>query len=146
MVSYKEYALSEDPFHLDTDPGNDHRVTTKWRRWPVQRPESSLIGVMFIYNPVNSDIVISNASHWIFTDTGLKNGDRLTGLLGYEVDQISDGSPANVELLARSPFITLDGITQHADMTLYVAGSGAMVFNPITNSAAPIMRFSGVLA
>lgn len=128
MVGYKEFVFTEDPVFLDTDPGNDHLVTTKWRRWPLLQPESSLIGVMFGYNPVNSDIIISNSAHWIFTGTGLRNGDRLVGLLGYEVDRISEGSPSNIELLARSPFTTADGLPEHADMTLYSAASGAMVF------------------
>jgi hypothetical protein len=87
---------------------------------------------MYAADPVDADIVVSDASHWVFAGTGLRNGDALPGLLGYEVDAIYGHGPASLERLAHSPFG--DGgdrnapKTRYADMTIYTADSGALVF------------------
>ncbi|HEU5161635.1 MAG TPA: N,N-dimethylformamidase beta subunit family domain-containing protein [Thermoanaerobaculia bacterium] len=129
MISYKEAALQEDPYALDGNPSNDHLVTTQWRSAPVSRPEDSLIGVMYQsgYWGLDADIVIADANHWACAGTGLKNGDHLPGLLGYEVDRVSGNAPAPLELLARSPF-EKSGVTHYSDMVSYRAASGATVF------------------
>ena len=76
-------------------------------------------------------MVIEDASHWAFTGTGLKNGDRLAGangtpFLGYEVDQIGTKSPLNTRRLAHSP-ANPHG-SYYSDVTIYRAPSGATVF------------------
>src|SRR5262245_3252279 len=126
IVAYKERALAHDPLFLDRDPSNDHLVTTKWRSAPVNRPEAALIGGMYLEGTpqVDSDLVIEHPSHWIIQDTGLERGAHLPGLLGYEVDGLSDSSPPNVVVITRSPV----GHT-FASSTLYEASSGALVFN-----------------
>ena len=92
-------------------------------------PEEQLLGVMYIDSQIDGDIVIANPSHWVFARTGLRAGDRLPGLLGYEVDRIFGNGPPGVELLARSPYVRDDtGETGHSDMTIYTAPSGAHVF------------------
>jgi len=101
MVCYKD----------DTDPKTlrTQRSTGNWRFAPVNMPEAALIGVQYVGDPVCSDIVISNASHWLLEGTHLKNGDHLKGLLGYEVDAyFPDSSPQDTEILARSP---ISGLT-----------------------------------
>jgi hypothetical protein len=129
IVGYKETALSSDPILADGNPGNDHLATTRWRDIPVLRPEEQLIGVMYTATPVDGDIVIANASHWAFAATGLSNGDRLPGLLGYEVDRMQGFGPAGVVLLAESPFVTTDDFESGlSHMTIYRAASGAWVF------------------
>jgi hypothetical protein len=133
QVAYKEVASTQDPFALDKDPTNDNRITGSWRSPPLNRPESALIGVMYQYDPVkNGDIVLDNVSTpWIFAGTGYKTGDHLVGLLGYEVDAISTGSPAGITRIGHSPYTDIDVVppaTQFSDMTLYVAPSGANVF------------------
>ncbi len=105
-------------------------VTDKWRSADVDRPEEQLIGVMYAGDPVDGDIVISNASHWVFEGTGLANGARLHGLLGYEVDAVQGCGPRGVEIIAASPWAALNDPlkTGVAHMTLYQTGSGALVF------------------
>jgi hypothetical protein len=132
MISYKEVARSQDPVYLDGDPSNDSLVTVRWRDAPVSLPEESLIGTMYIGEQGNTpvgqfDLVVSNASHWIFDNTGLKNGDHLTGLLGYEFDGSGKNAPANVQILTHSPFVS-GSSTNYSDMTVYTAASGATVF------------------
>lgn len=106
------------------------RVTDKWRSAEVDRPEEQLIGVMYAGDPVDGDIVISNASHWLFSGTGLANGARLCGLLGYEVDAVQGRGPHGVQILAASPWTAMGAANRSgvAHMTLHAAGSGALVF------------------
>lgn len=124
IVGYKEQALAEDPFASDP-----RRVTNTWRHAPTSFPEESLIGVMYVDSQIDADIVISNPGHWVFGGTGLRAGDRLPGLLGYEVDRIFGNGPPGVELLARSPYTRGDNaVTGFSDMTVYTAPGGAVVF------------------
>jgi hypothetical protein len=129
IVAYKETALASDPIAQDGNPTNDHLTTTLWRDVPVSRAEESMIGVMYTESPVDADIVVENASHWVFAGTGLKPGDRLPGLLGYEVDRIFGiASPANLVRLAHSPFVSAEGESGTSDMTIYETSNGAIVF------------------
>jgi hypothetical protein len=128
MVAYKEDALSKDPIVADGNPSNDHLATVKWRDVPIGRPEEALIGVMYTYNPVDGDIVVENTHHWVFKDTHLRDGDRLKGLLGYEVDRIFGHHPRGVTMLARSHFKHANGFDDVSHMTIYQAHSGAWVF------------------
>jgi hypothetical protein len=116
MVCYKDY----------TDPVTGPTQTIQWSQ--VGLPEDPVIGVRFNAEPLNTDIVITNPSHWIFAGTGLQNGSKLTGLLGYEVDVATTASPANI--------ITLASSAGPSNMTIYTASSGALVF------AAGSMQFN----
>jgi hypothetical protein len=122
MVCYKE-RLREDAMY----GVNNQLVTTQWRDPIVNLPEEQLIGTMFDFYPVHGDIVVDNASHWIFAGTGLTNGDRLTNLLGYEADRIFGNSPQGLVRLAHSPLNTGEK-TGFSDMTIYTAPSNAFVF------------------
>jgi hypothetical protein len=130
IVGYKEAAGTLDPLALDGRPQNDRLITGRWRDRPVSRPEERLVGVMYAADPVDADIVVSQADHWVFAGTGLHNGDVLPGLLGYEVDAMGGGGPAAIARLAHSPFVDQGaaGKTRYADMTIYAADSGALVF------------------
>jgi N,N-dimethylformamidase beta subunit-like, C-terminal len=134
IVGYKEVAGDLDPLAVDGDPKNDRLITGRWRDRPAERPEEQLVGVMYAADPVDADIIVSDASHWVFAGTGLGNGDALRGLLGYEVDAIYGDGPATLERLAHSPFVeqgTSRGVartTRFSDMTIYTADSGALVF------------------
>ena len=130
IVGYKEAAGTLDPLALDRQPQNDRLITGRWRDRPVSRPEERLVGVMYAADPVDADIVVSRADHWVFGGTGVRNGDTLRGLLGYEVDAMSGNGPPGITRLAHSPFIDqgAGGKTRYADMTIYSAESGALVF------------------
>jgi hypothetical protein len=126
MVHYREVP---DPILSDGNPSNDYLATVEFRSSPVNRPEQDLIGVQYVLAPVDGDIVVSNAAHPVFARTGLVNGARLAGLLGYEVD-MRFGSFGNVVELASSPFTILRSpfTSGTSHMTIYTAGSGAQVF------------------
>src|SRR5581483_9664966 len=127
IVGYKEAAAAEDPLARDADPRNDRYVTGRFRDAPASRPEERLVGVMYAADPVDADIVVDDARQWVFEGTGLKPGDALRGLLGYEVDAMYGGGPRGIARLAHSPFVD-QGRTRYADMTIYRAASGAWVF------------------
>jgi hypothetical protein len=130
IVAYKEAASDLDPLATDGRPQNNRQVTGRWREPPTSRPEERLVGVMYAADPVDADIVVTDVDHWAFDGTGLRAGDRLVGLLGYEVDAIYGGGPPRLQRLAHSPFIDqgANGRIRYADMTIYTAASGALVF------------------
>ncbi len=115
--------------------------TTLFSDPSVGLPENLMMGVsvvgLFYQQPANhysADIVVSDASHWAYTSTGLQNGDHLPFLAGYEVDGITCGSPPNVARLAHSPIAagSCDGTaptTVCTDMVTRIADSGARVFS-----------------
>jgi hypothetical protein len=116
MVGYKGAASQ--------DPGTP--ATTLFRNLGL--PENQLIGVMYGIDPVNSDVVIDDASTWVTAGTGLRTGDRLPGLLGYEIDWMTEKLNASMRRIGHSPY---GG--HHGDMTVYEApnktgGAPATVF------------------
>ncbi|BAY13120.1 N,N-dimethylformamidase beta subunit family domain-containing protein [Calothrix sp. NIES-2098] len=143
MVAYKENAAL-DPFARDKDPTNDYLITTRWRSKPVNRPEESLIGVMYETYPVNADIVVNEtAPDWLLAGTQLDINQhtatvksdrqtpveemRLRGLLGYEADRIFGYGPANTIRVAHSPYAYKGG-KRHSDMTIYSTDAKGIVF------------------
>lgn len=139
MVGYKEHALTHDPFAISQDRSNRHLVTTFWRRPPVNRPEAKLVGVMYDWDlgTPDTDMVIRNASSWLFEGTGLKDGDVLPGLVGYEADRKYNSSPEGTRRVAHSPVFNPDKQkTVYSDMTVYttpvcstVVATGSMQWN-----------------
>jgi hypothetical protein len=121
LVSYKNAGL--DPITA-TNPAE---ATVLFRDIQVNRPEASLVGVMFDNDPGNKDMVISNCIAWICNGTNLVNGSVLTGMLGYEVDRVDSSSPANIEIISQSPYL-VGTQTRYSNMTFYTAASGAKVF------------------
>jgi len=120
IVAYKN--AGTDPY--SASPSTAYLTTTQWRLPPVNLPEEALVGVMYITDHVNSDIVVTNPSHWAYTYTGLQSGGHLPGILGYEVDAMQGNQPANTVGLAHET--TTGGIG--SDTTAYTAPSGATVF------------------
>ncbi len=105
------------------DPVFDPALTTGRFR-DLGRPEAALIGSQYVKDPVQGDVHLSNASHWLFNGTGATPSTVLPGLLGYEINARADSiSPPNTVVLARSPAGDV-----HGEMTYYVAPSSAQVF------------------
>jgi hypothetical protein len=125
LVCYKLAAL--DPYFNDGKLSDQQRVTVRFNWYPVNRPEASLMGVMYIFQTFGEyDMIVFDDSQWVFANTGLQNGDHLAGLLGYEADQITVVSPSDVIDLTHSPFQVL-GYNFTSDMTMFTATSGATV-------------------
>lgn len=124
---------------------NPIAATTLFRSPEVNRPENELLGVGYIGdwgagNVFNGfDYVVSNASDPYYANTGLKNGDKLTGLVGYEWDGLLNNgfAPEGLVVLSRSP-VQFQGempeVPSGTDTTIansvrYTAASGAKVFS-----------------
>jgi len=93
MVCYKDRS----------DPISDKMCTVNFRDSPIENPESKIIGVQHFMDPVDGDMVICKEKHWVFENTGLKNGNAIEGVLGYEIDHATQSSPKNIDLLTNSP-------------------------------------------
>jgi hypothetical protein len=131
MVGYKD---------TGTDPV---APTYRWRDAPNNRPENSMIGVMYtgdwVYDPYGGfPYIVSGASDGYFNNTGLSNGASLGALVGFEWDGLvpNGSSPAGLTVLATSavnPGSIAGGLpsgtdTTHSYSTHYTAPSGAKVF------------------
>lgn len=131
VVGYKDYA--PDPI-LSTDPS---RATVLWRDAPVNRPESVLLGSMygshFVYG-TTFPWVAANATHWVYDGTGIKSGDSIGGLIGYEYDKLwrDQPLPPGVTTLSASPVVDLEGVRDTQESSIYQHSSGAFVFNAAT--------------
>ena len=131
MVSYKYDAPAHDPLY-NTNP---QLATVRFRDPRLNLPEAALVGVEYFADPIQADIVVSNASHWLFNGTGLTNGSRLAGMLGYEADLVVPGvSPPGIQVLANSPTgqladdnpvgMSCDVTPCNSHVTWYSAGRG----------------------
>lgn len=127
IVCYKDPSV--DPANAKDSPPEIRRLTTtEFRRDPVNWPEDALVGVMyrsFFYH--KEDMVVEDASSWVFENTGLRNGDHLPGLLGYEADQMFRNAPPGTKRVAHSPYIDYFGASLTSDMVFYPVSSGATV-------------------
>ncbi|MCU7496528.1 MAG: T9SS type A sorting domain-containing protein [Ignavibacteria bacterium] len=144
----------------------DSLLTVNWFDKPLNLPENQFLGASFRNAGYVDDInhkdfthaqgyggfSAHNTQHWIFKNTGLKEGeifgrdpkDSLSSIVGYETDGAlfrwedglpkplgSDGTPMNFRILGISPCIgqgdTIDN--RHTTMGLYINKNGGAVFN-----------------
>ncbi|HEV7192558.1 MAG TPA: N,N-dimethylformamidase beta subunit family domain-containing protein, partial [Jatrophihabitantaceae bacterium] len=126
-IDYK--IASEDPLY-----GHDNSaVTADWPAAPGAAPESSLLGAQYGCFPGRTrvDGVIADPANWLFAGTHVTMGEHLTGLVGPETDAVQLGypTPRPIEVLMHSPTQCPHNSPSHADVTYYVARSGAGVFD-----------------
>jgi hypothetical protein len=116
-----------------TDPEVDQarRVfTTDYRRKGPD--EAQIIGARTVI-PFNGggDWICTKPEHWIFAGTGMKHGDRIPGLVGWE----HHGAPAalpGLEVVAEG-LVWAGGVTPSAyTATIYPGPKGNFVFNAAT--------------
>jgi hypothetical protein len=93
--------------------------------------EATLIGARSTW-PVTggADWICANEKHWLFADSGMKNGDGIPGLVGWEWH----GDPANIpglEVVARGE-VKNRGATGTYTATIYPGPKDNVVFNAAT--------------
>ncbi|MES1024409.1 N,N-dimethylformamidase beta subunit family domain-containing protein [Gloeocapsa sp. BRSZ] len=144
-VADRVMACYKDAWNLDPVAAqNSSAATNKFRSPQNNKPESALLGVMYVgdidivYG--GFDFVIKNSNHPYYANTGLNNGDRLSQLVGFEWDAINpNASPNGLEILAESQSpqapdnVELEGFPAGTNPRVshavrYVAASGAKVF------------------
>ena len=124
VVCYK--VATEDPLYgID-----DREVTVNWREPPIPRPESRLNGAMFECSKSDADMVVVDASSWLWEGTGVTDGEHLNRVVVEEYDRVTARAPTpeNIEVLAHSP-LDCGRLHSHSDMTYYTTSSGAGVFD-----------------
>ena len=124
IIAYKETAINDPDLNI---PSLANLTTTLWRSAPVNLPEDALVGVMYGTDEVNSDIIVTNPTHWVYTYTGLQNvwAHLRLGILeatrSITCREIKPASTVGV-----GDELTAVGVP--ADTTVYTAASGATVF------------------
>lgn len=135
IVCYKTDAMEKDPL---AHGSQSYLTTNLWRDPPVNMPEAEMIGAMYEDGEgwgFLADMIVTDTSNFIFQGTGLKNGDPLAGLVGYEADRVfPQFSPSGTSTVAHSPFTdTHSSFVGYSDMAFYTAPSGATVVAAGTN-------------
>ncbi|MBM4381440.1 MAG: hypothetical protein FJ086_19385, partial [Deltaproteobacteria bacterium] len=112
----------------DPVPGS----TLRYRDPGVDLPESLLMGAMYDgWQTTPFPLVVHDASHWLFGGTGLRDGDLVPGLVGYEYDKVHPGVPAPVGLSFpfESPVISAESVPSRSHAVSFELPSGARVFS-----------------
>jgi hypothetical protein len=121
------------------DPDKSNYRSIKWRDI---RPEALMVGVEYVFplgDPFDEDVIVSNHSHWLFNGTGVVAGDKIHGILGYEVDRIANTKPrhgnteeeipiSGIIKIFETPLITRMNQSIVAQSVIYEARSGSVVF------------------
>lgn len=95
--------------------------------------EGRLIGARNV-EPVNGggDWICTKSEHWLFEGTGMKKGDRIPGLVGWEYH----GNPATeipgLEIVAEGTALVSGTTPQHWTATIYPGPKNNFVFNAAT--------------
>ncbi|MFF5445609.1 N,N-dimethylformamidase beta subunit family domain-containing protein [Streptomyces sp. NPDC012888] len=123
VVCYKEDYADDPGFRAGLPPTNDYR------RAPLPRPESELLGVIYDGYPVDAPYVVTEPGHWLLAGTGVRAGDAFPHLVGVEFDRVDTRypTPRPIEVVARSP-VVCKGRRSHADSAYLTLPSGAGVF------------------
>ena len=100
---------------------------------PLEAPnEATLIGAQTI-SPFNGsgDWTCARPDHWLFRGTGMRKGDHIPGLVGWEFH----GDPADIpglEVVAEGNTINGSGREAHYTATIYPGPKNNLVFNAST--------------
>jgi hypothetical protein len=101
--------------------------------FPEHGPDEGLLMGARNVEPVNGggDWIITKPDHWIFEGTGVKEGDRIPGLIGWEYH----GDPADIpglEVVAAGTAWVGGETPQRWTATVYPGPKGNVVFNAAT--------------
>jgi predicted nucleic acid-binding Zn finger protein len=138
MVVYKNNWALDPVAQLDNS-----QATTLFRSPQVNRPENALLGVMYVGDRDEvyggADFAVTNSTDPYYANTGLQNGDVLTGLVGFEWDAVVNNgfTPAGLTVLSQSPVspttiapgLPVGTNTNISNAVRYTAASGAKVFS-----------------
>jgi hypothetical protein len=102
--------------------------------FPERGPdEGYLMGARNV-NPVNGggDWICAKPEHWIFAGTGMKRGDRVPGLIGWEYHGDPPSDLPGLEVVAEGTAWQGGVNPQHWTATIYPGPKGNYVFNAST--------------
>ncbi len=151
MVGFKNEYPS-DPIVTDGDPSNDHLTTYYWCQPPVNRCETQMTGLTYFNGgrPTQTGMVAYYPTHWIWSGTGIKNGQLFgntevygtTGIAANEVDG------AKFTMSGGYPTINQAALTQGTPATFQILGTmpanaGIGTMGIYTNTAGATVWSSG---
>jgi hypothetical protein len=114
------------------DPQREPRYAKPWTR---HGPDPSTLMGARTTDPANggADWTCRKEDHWLFEGTGLRNGESIKGLVGWEHHGPPLPTIAGLEVLARGPVFSA-GRPQNVEYTatMYPAPKGNLVFNAST--------------
>jgi len=136
---FKEAGAAEDP--LSGTP----LATVLWKSPPVNEPESLLRGNMTsAFQFVSQPWLVRGADSWLYSGTGLAEGDTIPLLVGPECDAVLPDqptpplalalAPAPVQRLSSSPIAESRGVPLRQEAVAYETSAGAFVFTAGTLS------------
>lgn len=102
--------------------------------FPERGPdEGYLIGARNV-DPVNGggDWIVTKPDHWIFKGTGMKKGDRVPGLIGWEYHGDPPADIPGLEIVAEGTAFQGGTRPQHWTATIYPGPKDNFVFNAST--------------
>ncbi len=124
ITCYKDAAL--DPVH--DAPDN----TADYHNAPHARPENGMLGVLWAGwgNLEGFPFVVTEPDHWVYEGTGVKAGDSLGSIVGYEWDMVGKNSvsPSGLEVIAASPALHEYGYTSQHHSTVFYPTPTSFVF------------------
>ncbi len=128
MVCYKSQATSSEP-------------TTKFRDPLNNLPESALLGVMYIADKDvfagGFNFVATNTSDSYYANTGMKNGDTLNQLVGFEWDAVNtNASPSGLVVLAQSTSPSSQNPPDDTDLQGFPSTANPLISNAVRYTAA----------
>jgi len=114
---------------------NSERERSFDKPWKVHGPDPALLMGAQTTSPANgsADWTCTHEKHWLFAGTGMKNGDSIKGLVGWEHHGPPLGKMQGLEVLARGPVFSR-GRPQNTEYTatIYPGPKENLVFNAAT--------------
>ena len=124
IICYKSGTL--DPHRNAADTTADYQDS------PHPQPENELVGVLWAgwANLDGFALVVSAPEHWLYEGTGVKAGETLGHIVGYEWDLTADNgvSPHDIEIVAESPALHEYGYPSSAQTAVYYPTPNSFVF------------------
>jgi len=112
---------------VDLKPSTDGRPNRVFGRVERFRDEHELMGSKS-YGVGAADWVCQAPDHWVFAGTGMKKGDRVKDLVGWEYHGPPVGSHKGLVIVATTPIAGRGNAPPHA-ATVYDGPKGNVVFN-----------------
>ncbi|HYP98544.1 MAG TPA: N,N-dimethylformamidase beta subunit family domain-containing protein [Polyangiaceae bacterium] len=142
MTCYKSASL--DPRHDAED------CTADFQRAPHARPENGMLGLLWSGwgHLQGFPFIVSAPDHWIYEGTGVKAGESLGNIVGYEWDAVSDNgsSPSGLEVVSSSPALHEFGYVSPHNATVFYPTPSSFVFSAGTIGWAKGLSDEGVLS
>lgn len=125
---------------VDADREVFEKMSSGWgydilnEKWEQHGPSQALmVGGRTTYPGNGSgDWTVSNEGHWIFEGTGMKNGDVIPGIVGWEYASDPPKNVPGFEILAEGEVMRADNSTSSYASTIYPGPKDNWVFNAAT--------------